>query len=161
MGDKKELSIKEALEACFILFQKNIESEALLQFKNVVAPSCEEELFSKEWQAFVLATIYYGFAKSAPAYMVLEFVRSVKYMLKTIQYSDEAILDFLDNQFQVYIGLAIEDTLQQYPAIFFERIEQKKLDQVDKKCVAVLSSAMAMLTATSVDTFEKYDYKIE
>ncbi len=159
--DKKELSLKEALEVCFILFQKNIEKQALEEFKIIVAPEIEEKNFLNEWYGFVLSAIYYGFAKSAPAYMVLEFIRSIKYMLQTIHYTEEEILSFLDNQFQTYIALAIEDKLQQYPAEFYLRLIQKKIEEIDKKQVAILSSAMAMFVATSVDTFEKYQYKIE
>ena len=159
--DKKELLLKDALEVCFILFKKNIEEQALKSFKNIVAPKVDDDFFVKEWYGFILSAIYYGFAKSAPAYMVLEFIRSIKYMLKTIHYSDDEILNFLDNQFQAYIALAIEDRLQQYPVEFFMRLTQKKLQDIEKKQVSILSGAMAMFVATCVDTFENYTYRVE
>ena len=75
---KRELSVQEAIEVCFIIFEKNCAAGALQAFqKQAFLSSVPFAEFAKEWQAFVFAAVYHGFSQYAPAYMVLEYVRSI------------------------------------------------------------------------------------
>lgn len=160
---KRKISLQQALEICFIVFEKNCSKEGLAAFqKNVIPENFVKEIdgktFSKEWYAFVFAGIYYAFSRYAPAYMVLEYVRSIKLFLQEIGLEQAEITEFLDNQFQAYIKLIIEENVKECPKIFYKRLLGKELQETDKKCVMVLSGAMAMFTAACLDIFEKYEY---
>lgn len=156
---KKELSTQNALDVCFIIFEKNCQKDALKIFQEkVYLAGIPIEKFAKEWYAFVFGAIYHGFSQYAPAFMVLEYVRSIKYFLKEYGYSDEEITEFLDNQFQAYIKLIIEEKVKECPQLFYQRLLGKSVQEADKKSVVPLSGAMAMLVANCLDIFEKYEY---
>ena len=156
---KKELSVQDALEVCYIIFEKNCQKDALKTFQEKIYLSdIPHAAFAKEWYAFVFGAIYHGFSQYAPAFMVLEYVRSIKYFLKEYGYAEGEITAFLDNQFQAYIQLIIEEKVKECPALFYKRLLDKNLSEADKKSVIPLSGAMAMLVANCLDIFEKYDY---
>ncbi len=156
---KKELLTQNALDVCFIIFEKNCQSEALKTFQEkVFLAGVPFEKFAREWYAFVFGAIYHGFSQYAPAFMVLEYVRSVKYFLKEYGYADEEITEFLDNEFQAYIRLIIEEKVKECPQLFYRRLLDKDIREADKQSVVPLSGAMAMLVANCLDIFEKYDY---
>lgn len=159
---KKELSTQNALDVCFIIFEKNCQKDALKIFQEkVYLADISYEKFAKEWYAFVFGAIYHGFSQYAPAFMVLEYVRSIKYFLKEYGYSDEEITEFLDNQFQAYIKLIIEEKVKDCPQLFYKRLLGKSVQEANKKSVVPLSGAMAMLVANCLDIFEKYEYAKE
>lgn len=156
---KKELSTQNALEVCFIIFEKNCQKDALKVFQEkIYLADIPFEKFALEWYAFVFGAIYHGFSQYAPAFMVLEYVRSIKYFLKEYGYNDEEITEFLDNQFQAYIKLIIEENVKECPQLFYTRLLGKSVQDADKKSVVPLSGAMAMLVANCLDIFEKYEY---
>ena len=156
---KKELSTQNALDICFIIFEKNCQKDALKIFQEkAFLTEIDFEKFAREWYAFVFGAIYHGFSQYAPAFMVLEYVRSIKYFLKEYGYSDEEITAFLDNEFQAYIRLIIEDKVKECPILFYQRLLGKSVQEADKHSVVLLSGAMAMLVANCLDIFEKYDY---
>lgn len=156
---KKELSTQQALDVCFIIFEKNCQKDALKTFQEkIYLAGIPFENFAREWYAFVFGAIYHGFSQYAPAFMVLEYVRSIKYFLKEYGCSDEEITEFLDNQFQAYIKLIIEEKVKECPQLFYTRLLGKSVQEADKKSVLPLSGAMAMLVANCLDIFEKYEY---
>lgn len=156
---KKELSTQDALEVCYIIFEKNCQKDALKTFQEkVYLADIAFNDFAKEWYAFVFGAIYHGFSQYAPAFMVLEYVRSIKYFLKEYGYAEDEITAFLDNQFQAYIRLIIEEKVKECPALFYKRLLDKNISEIDKRSVIPLSGAMAMLVANCLDIFEKYKY---
>lgn len=156
---KKELSMQNALDVCFIIFEKNCQKDALRIFQEkIYLADIPFEKFAREWYAFVFGAIYHGFSQYAPAFMVLEYVRSIKYFLNEYGYNDAEITEFLDNQFQAYIQLIIEEKVKECPALFYRRLLNKSVQEADKKSVVPLSGAMAMLVANCLDIFEKYEY---
>lgn len=159
---KQQLSLQQALQACFIIFEKNCGKEALIKFqKDAFLEHADRAQFFREWHAFVFAAVYYGFSRYAPAYMVLEYVRSIKYFLQEAGYEQAEITEFLDNQFQAYIKLIIEENVKECPKLFYRRLLGKDIQDADRRSVMVLSGAMAMLAATCLDIFEKYEYSID
>lgn len=158
---KRELSVQEAIEVCFIIFEKNCEAGALQAFqKQTFLSSVPFAEFAKEWHAFVFAAVYHGFSQYAPAYMVLEYVRSIKYFLKEYGYDEKETALFLDNQFQAYIRLIIEEKVKDCPELFCKRLLAKGLCEMEKRSVVLLSGAMAMLVANCLDIFENYTYSL-
>ncbi len=158
---KRELSVQEAIEVCFIIFEKNCAAGALQAFqKRAFLSSVPFAEFAKEWQAFVFAAVYHGFSQYAPAYMVLEYVRSIKYFLKEYGYDEEETILFLDNQFQAYIQLIIEEKVKDCPKLFYKRLLAKDLSEIGKRSAVLLSGAMAMLVANCLDIFENYTYSL-
>lgn len=156
---KRKLSTQNALDVCFIIFEKNCKKDVLKIFQEkVFLADIPFEKFAREWYAFVFGAIYHGFSQYAPAFMVLEYVRSIKYFLKEYGYADEEITEFLDNQFQAYIQLIIEEKVKECPQLFYKRLLGITLQEADKNSVLPLSGAMAMLVANCLDIFEKYDY---
>ena len=160
-GMKKTLSLQQALDACFILFEKNCGREALRRFQqDILLQEIPFEDFAKEWYAFVFAGIYHGFSRYAPAYMVLEYVRCIKYFLQEIGYAEDQVSVFLDMQFQAYIQCIIEERVKDCPALFYRRLLGKTVQEVNTKSAVILSGAMAMFVANTLDIFEKYDYAV-
>lgn len=158
---KKKLDLRQALDVCFIVFEKNCGKDALLRFqKDIFMEEVSAEAFSDEWYAFVFAGIYYGFSQYAPAYMVLEYVRSIKYFLQETGYGEEKITAFLDTQFQAYIQCIIEERIKDCPALFYQRLLGKKIQEVNQKSAVILSGAMAMFAANCLDIFEQYEYSL-
>lgn len=156
---KKKLSTLDAIDVCFIIFRDNCKPDVLKTFQEkVYLMDIPFEKFAKEWYAFVFGAIYHGFSQYAPIFMVLDYVRSIKYFLEEYGYSEKEIIDFLDNQFQAYIKLIIEEKVKECPQLFYKRLLGKTLQEVDKKSVVPLSGAMAMLVANCLDIFEKYEY---
>lgn len=80
--------------------------------------------------------------------------------MKEYGYDEEETVLFLDNQFQAYIQLIIEEKVKDCPKLFYKRLLAKDLSEIGKRSAVLLSGAMAMLVANCLDIFENYTYSL-
>lgn len=187
---KKKLSLQEAVHAGHMVYSLNTDKEAVLRLASrfscleclpsqkieIKSPTLSflsdlNERFLWEWRAFVHAAIMHGLSKYAPAIVVVEYLRTVQNVLKNQyeNYTEEMGKDFIDEPFNQYIQVVLEEKIQECPTLFFKRLfdidiknqENPLKNEKYTNCLAGISSTMAMLFAASEDSFEKFEYALE
>lgn len=168
---KRSLSIKESLQVAYIIFDKNTHPDSVLhvaehadllkeEYKQEKFSSVEEQ-FLWEWRAFTFAAILHGLSEHAPAQTVVEFLRTIQQSLQVLGYNEEQALDFTDNPFQQYVNHILEKDPKACPTTFFKRYMNTAIENAPEQAVSIISGTMAMLLATSLDCFEKYNYTLD
>ncbi|HJD97707.1 hypothetical protein [Mailhella massiliensis] len=162
---KKKLTLARAVEAAGILFELNSTESGVLAMARKACLPCEtveeKSRLMLEWRAFVHAAVLYGLMVQAPNVVVVEYLRATQDMLGRLGYSPAEAEAFVDGAFRSYVDPMVRTKTQECPAVFFERLLGRKVEEVPQGTAAMVSAVMAMILSAVLDKLEQYEFGLE
>ena len=165
VADKRTLSVARAVEAAGILFELNTGESGVLAMAGKAGLPCatqeEKSRLMLEWRAYVHAAVLYGLMVQAPNVVVVEYLRVTQNMLRRLGYSPEEAEAFVDGAFRSYVAPMVRTKTQECPAVFFERLLGRNVEDVPASTAAMVSGVMAMVMSAILDKLEQYEFLVD
>ncbi len=165
---QKTWSRAQAVEGASILFYINTEREQVLQLAKQLEDmglKCGrkgEELFCRQWYAFVHASVVSRLMVCAPNSVLVDYLRQTTTLLGHRGIPKAEAKAYVDTYFSPYMDVIARQEPTQCPQLFLKGVYGiEDLQGAPAKAVALLSGTMAMLLSAVADKLDQYDIQVD